>query len=392
MNDGDRIQPGIAFRSGERPSPSWRLLLLNADPEATPTAVHGCLAAVHELLAALAGGEVRELAGLPAPQADRTSRQFEGLQHLVAFGRRLFDSELTTAPRPEPLSYLPADGPFPALRWQDSAAGRNRGESDIAVQLTGNSQAAVNCAAVEVWKLLQDTGAPLRAAASFDGFARLDGRGWLEFHDGVSNMHSSQRRFALAAPPDPAWMADGTYMAFLRIVIDLAVWRRLTRQEQEVVVGRDKLTGAGLIGTQRLDDRVVPVPAPVPGEDADDRAAADHIEPPQTTDPLVEVSHVHRANQLRSSPWATAALRMFRQGYEFLEDIDGTPQLGLNFVSFQRDLSVVHHVLHLPGWLGDVDFGGTGPLHMLTVSDGGLYAVPPVDQPFPGASIFVGRN
>lgn len=391
MNDGDRIQPGIAFRSGERPSPCWRLLLLNADPGATPTALHGCLAAVHELLAALARGEVRELAGQPTSQAEQTARQFEGLQHLVAFGRRLFDSGVITATRPEHLSYLPADGPFPALRWEDGAAERNRAEADVAVQLTGPSQAAVNCAAVEVWKLFHDTGAPLRATASFDGFGRLDGRGWLEFHDGVSNMHSSQRRFALEAPPDPAWMAGGTYMAILRIVTDLAVWKRLTRMEQEVVVGRDKLTGAGLLRTQRDEaGRLVPVPASVPEDDAEDRSVADHIDPPQTTDPLVEASHVHRANQLRSSPWATAALRMFRQGYEFLEDIDGSPRLGLNFVSFQRDLSVLHHVLHLPGWLGDVDFGGNNSLRLLTVSDGGLYAVPPIEEPFPGASIFVG--
>ena len=197
MSDGDRIQPGIAFRSGERPSPCYRLLLLNADPGSSPTAVRDCLAAVHDVLQRLARGEVCELAGQPAQQAEATTRQFEELQHLVAFGRRLFDSGLTGVPRPEHLSYLPADGPFPALRWEDGAAAGNRGEADVAVQLTGPSQAAVNCAAVEVWKLLRETDGPLRPVASFDGFGRHDGRGWLEFHDGVSNMHSTQRRFAV---------------------------------------------------------------------------------------------------------------------------------------------------------------------------------------------------
>jgi hypothetical protein len=91
---------------------------------------------------------------------------------------------------------------------------------------------------------------------------------------------------------------------------------------------------------------------------SDDRGLADFIDPPQTTDSLVETSYVHRANQVRGSPAAAAALRMFRQGYEFLEDLVGRPRLGLNFVSFQRDLAVVHHVLHPPGWLGDVKFGG----------------------------------
>ena len=86
---------------------------------------------------------------------------------------------------------------------------------------------------------------------------------------------------------------------------------------------------------------------------------ADRLDPPQTGDALLEASHVHRANQNRASPDAPAALRIFRQGYDFLDAIgpDG-PELGLNFISFQSDLQTLQHVLHLPGWLADVNFGG----------------------------------
>ena len=396
-----RLQRGIAFQRGRRAAPCYRLLLLNAATGATPEAIHDGVLAIDEMLQRLAAGEVRELAGQPADRAAASAELFAGLEHLVGFGRRLFDGDvhdpmLIDAPRPDYLAYLPADGPFPALRWEQDR-GVNPGEADIALQFTGDRQAAVNCAAVEVWKLLMDEALPLEPVASFDGFSRHDGRGWLEFHDGVSNIESSARHAALEARADPPWMAGGTYMAFLRLTVDLAVWRTLSRGEQELLVGRDKLSGAALVGTRHDGSgAAIPVAAPPPGEHTDDRGLADFIDPPQTTDPLVETSHVHRANQVRGSPAAAAALRMFRQGYEFLEDLVGRPRLGLNFVSFQRDLAVVHHVLHLPGWLGDVNFGGPTqagpgdpqPIRLVSVAAGGFYAVPPVGAHFPGAEIF----
>ena len=224
----------------------------------------------------------------------------------------------------------------------------------MALQLTGATAAAVNRAAVEVWKLIEDQALPLAPVASFDGFGRPDGRGWLEFHDGVTNMASSQRIAALAAPADPRWMGGGTYMAFLRLRVDLRVWRALDRGDQELVVGRDKLTGSPLVAVRRdARGRARPVAAPPLPRRPTDAQRADRLDPPQTGDPLLEASHVHRANQNRASPDAPAALRIFRQGYDFLDAIgpDG-PELGLNFVSFQSDLQTLQHVMHLPGWLG----------------------------------------
>ena len=102
----------------------------------------------------------------------------------------------------------------------------------------------------------------------------------------------------------------------------------------------------------------------------------------------MEASHIHRVNQNRASPYAPGGLRMFRQGYDFLEHLGPAgPRLGLNFVSFQRSLAILAHVMHLPGWLGDADFGGDEP-PFTSVLAGGLYAVPPVESPFPGAGLF----
>jgi hypothetical protein len=88
---------------------------------------------------------------------------------------------------------------------------------------------------------------------------------------------------------------------------------------------------------------------------------------------------------------------MFRQGYEFLEDLVGRPRLGLNFVSFQRHLDRLTDILTRPGWLRSANFGGRaqrgGPalLQLASVIAGGYYAVPPrarTGEAFPGAEIF----
>jgi Dyp-type peroxidase family len=402
---GERIQEGIRFGRGEKPSPCWRLLLLDVVPGAAAADVRAAIAAVVRMLAELRAGEVRDLRGQPAAGVKAAARTFGGFAALLGYGRSLFDAArhdppLTRRPRPEFLAYLPSRGDaFPAIPWV--AGERPSGEADVALQLTGATAAAVNLAAVEVWKLIEDKALPLAPVASFDGFGRPDGRGWLEFHDGVTNMASSQRIGAIAAPADPPWMGGGTYMAFLRLRVELRVWRALDRGDQELVVGRDKLTGSPLVAVRRdARGRARPVAAPPLPRRPSDAQLAERLDPPQTGDPLLESSHVHRANQNRASPDAPGALRIFRQGYDFLAGIgpDG-PELGLNFVSFQSDLQTLQHVLHLPGWLADVNFGGPAAARpgdppsptLIALVAGGLYAVPPRARPFPGARLFDAR-
>jgi Dyp-type peroxidase family len=395
----DRLPESIYFRAGQRAAPCFRLLLLDAPGEASLASVGEALAALESLLTDLGDGIVPELAQVDEHRKRHIAEQYRSLRWLLGYGRRLWDDAAhpglsVMGERPAYLAYLAGgDSPFPELPW---SADPQRGECDVAVQLTAERQDAVNCAAIEIWKLLADSGFPLRPVASYDGFGRLDGRGWLEFHDGVSNVARDQRQLAIKATGDPGWMAGGTYMAFLRLHVDLAAWRRVGRGQQELLVGRDKLSGAPLVGVDRAGDAAQPIAATPLGKEPTADEQADYDDPPQAADPLIEASHIHRANRNRASPYAAAALRIFRQGYDFLEAItsDG-PVLGLNFVSFQRDLAALAHILHLPGWLGDVNFGGPAepapgepaPLRFVSVDAGGLYAVPP-RAPFSGAALF----
>lgn len=91
-----------------------------------------------------------------------SARQFQRLTALVGYGARMFDPEaheppLTSAPRPD---YLAPLADFPHLPWAEPCV--NRGEADVALQLTASRGAAVSIAAVEVAKLIADLGLPLQ--------------------------------------------------------------------------------------------------------------------------------------------------------------------------------------------------------------------------------------
>ncbi len=121
-------------------------------------------------------------------------------------------------------------------------------------------------------------------------------------------------------------------------------------------------------------------------------------EPPDVIDPVVRRSHVHRANRHVGPATDANSLRIFRQGYEFLEPHGAASgfRAGLNFVSFQDTPHRVVRMLRQPGWLGGTNFGGdpaTDPVaaaHLLSVQAGGTHVVPPVDpaEAFPGARLF----
>ena len=126
-------------------------------------------------------------------------------------------------------------------------------EVAFAVQFTADTPLAVERAIVETWKLLHDEGEPaLKIVAVFSGSQRDDGRSWIDFHDGLSNLKPAERAEAIVIgagsdEPRPAWTINGSYLAFIRLGINLELWRELNDSKQERLVGRDKLTGCPLV-------------------------------------------------------------------------------------------------------------------------------------------------
>lgn len=403
------LQEGIYLQKAMPPPAAWRALFLEIAAGTAPPDASAALEAVMAMLAELQAGRPRDLAGELDERAVRTAPiSTDTFAVLVGFGASFFDSRrhdppLTAQPRPRrlvPLRRPPASA-FPSLPW-DAAAGADgepSGEADLALQYTAASEHAAARAAVETWKLIEAERLPLAVSGCFPGFQRDDGRSWIGFHDGVTNIEPSQRLAAVECRGDPEWNRGGTYLAFLRVQVDLREWGALSSAEQEIVVGRDKLTGCPLASIERAATGLRPRPIadapPAPAADWRERDA--HFNPPETVEPLLEASHVHRANQARAAGGTPGGERIFRQGYEYLDRIGPAgPTLGLNFVSFQNDIERLQQILGLEGWLGDVNFGGPAapapgepqPPRLLSLRAGGFYAVPPRAAPFPGATLF----
>jgi len=397
--DTGELQDGIYLSPAARPPNALLILTLDFEANVEAAAAREALARVWEVLIDLRAGVVRDLRASQEDEADQRIEQGT-FEVLLGYGASFFDPTrgLTQAHRPTRLTRLARDRePFSNLPW---ASGASRGgEGDLCLQLTGRDVQATSRAAVEIWKSIVDGRLPLAVTGSFDGFARDDGRSWIDFHDGVSNIRPSQRLAAVECQGDPDWNRGGTYLAFLRCAVELAAWRKLPRSAQELLIGRDKLTGCALEGTTERGGALVPRPYPgcPAAADASPEDRDKFRDPPETGDPVVEASHIHRANQNRTEPTTHAGHRIFRQGYEYLAGFgpDG-PDLGLNFISFQRDLEHLWQILGLPGWLGGVNFAGRQdrgqgepePIDLLSLEAAGFYAVPSRERPFPGSKLF----
>jgi deferrochelatase/peroxidase EfeB len=401
MSGGDRpmLQSGIYLNPADGPPKAFLFVVLDLANDIDRAAARHAIQTVWNTLAELKDGKVRDLTATRPGNRD-VMVDTNTFDALLGYGASFFHPERALTPQAKPALLVPLDhdgGPFSALKWGDGVEPRS-GEGDLAIQLTGRDAHAVKRAAVEIWKVIVDEHLPLVIRQTFSGFARDDKRSWIGFHDGISNIKPSQRLAAIECAGDPDWNRGGTYLAFLQCQVDLRRWRELSREDQELLVGRDKLTGCALEKTELENDTVVPrafagCPA---GPTATPLERDLFRDPPETGDPIIEASHIHRANQNRAEPTTPSAHRIFRQGYEYLEEIgpDG-PRLGLNFVSLQRDLEHLRQILGLSSWLGEVNFGGSAapaagppPVKLIDLLAGGFYAVPPAARPFPGAALF----
>jgi len=404
------LQDGIFYERGERPGSAFGILFLRAGAEATAGAVGAVLADLWALWAGLAEGQVPGLDDLAVPTGNLTT--------LVGYGVKLFELPGAHRPFPQGLgdpfrfrSPLPRGG-GPLLRGSGLRYGpgvsTNPATEEVAVQLVADTELAVHRAVVEAARLLRGrrdpaTGeAPMEIAAFYRGAQRDDARSWIGFHDGISNLRSGNERAGVITigpevAPDPrdAWTVGGTYLSYLRLIIDLAQWDDLDQPTQERLVGRDKRTGAALVSLGPDGEPVRQPGCPVAGTTTvADPGNEAFREPPPVSDPGLRTAHVQRANQHRGAPSEPGSLRIYRQGYEFLDAAGPAIAVGLNFISFSDTLERVTRVLTQPGWLGGANFGGGGPgppdPDLLYVQAAAVFLVPKraADGALPGAEIF----
>jgi deferrochelatase/peroxidase EfeB len=396
------LQEGIYHAPGRRPGRHFALLFLRVLPGVGAAGAGDALGELWQMYQGLKAGRIRDLDGVTLPADD------DATSVLLAFGRNAFELEGVALGRPRGLAdeYLfrsadPAGG-GPLLRGSGLSYApdvrANMATEAFCVQVIAESKLAVDRAVVETWKALADRAAPaLELTTFYLGNQRNDHRSWIDFHDGLSNLRSADRESVIAIGPgtDEAWAVGGTYLAFLRLAVDLVGWRRLGRADQELAVGRDKLSGCPIVGLDGATPRADPG-CPVAGtqifQSPNDVPFA---EPPEVSDEAVRSSHVQRANHHIRPASDSGSRRIFRQGYEFLEWAPDPPgfRAGLNFVSFQDTPARLLKMLTAGGWLGGANFGGDETQHaelasLLSVYGAGVYFVAPVvdGEPFPGAA------
>jgi len=396
----DRLPAGIFYRQGERAPDFFRLVTFNFRKETSRTQAYEAVKTLWDVLADLQKGIVRDL--LPARPADPEIRvKADGLVPTLCFGTRLFRSgthdQLLARPAPTDFPML-GQLPFNGLQWGPTAR-PNAAQTDFAITLHGGSELSVARAVVELQKAIDDHALPVTMVCFYSGLHRDDGRSWIDFHDGINNLKSGdERKLAIEVKQNAAdWLIGGSTMLFLKIEIDLQGWRRLPRELQEALVGRDKLTGCPLesvtVDSEGKLSGTISTGCPMTGTlPADSRYVT---VPTQAHNHILQASHIHRTNRQRSGPDQMTANRIFRQGYEFVDSPpEGGVRVGLNFVSFQNDFDRVRGILTTAHWLRDANFGGiegdaaVPAFKLMSIVAGGYFLVPPTGNPFPGAEVF----
>jgi deferrochelatase/peroxidase EfeB len=399
-----KLQEGIYFRHAETPPGFFTFLLLSATPGATAVQIGYLLDKLWTLYQGLKAGMVPELPDQSVPKG--------GLEVLLGFGPAAFalaerPSGVAALPQPMGQAFAaPAQaGGGPISRnsgiHYESDVMVNPADASVAFQFTAETPLAVERAVVETWKLLQDEPSPaLAIRAVYAGAARDDGRSWIDFYDGLSNIPSAERPGVIVIPSSgpPAqdeWTVGGTYLAFMRLYIDLAVWRTLSVRKQEELVGRQKLTGLPYITAGTTFGS--PDAAGEPPREADITKLGEGT----ALDTTIGDSHIQRANHHNPhSPGGSANPmnhRIYRQGYPFLQP-HASPKgfrVGLNFISFQWTPASLIGMLGQVGWLGNTNFGGdnVNPVVLVSATAAGTFLVPPwgdAPERFPGDRALTG--
>jgi deferrochelatase/peroxidase EfeB len=242
----------------------------------------------------------------------------DGLTVAIAFGASLFDDRYGLADRkPRHLK--------PMTTFPDDALVAEECHGDLLLQLCANGEQTLLNALRD---LMRTTRGALAGRWKIEGFLpqpREQGspRNLLGFKDGTANPNvadaAEMDRVVWVTPDDREadWAVGGTYQVVRIIRNRVEFWDRVARSEQELMIGRDKGTGAPLGKPRELDD---------PDYETDPKGARIPMD-----------AHIRLA---RPRTPETEQSRILRRGFNYSRGLDMSGQLdmGLVFCCFQADL------------------------------------------------------
>jgi len=305
--------------------------------------------------ATMAGGQAigTGAAGAQLAPPDDTGEALDltpaNLTVTFGFGPSLFDDRFAlAAQKPAALTPLP-DLPGDALD-------RDRSDGDLCVQACANDpqvafHAVRNLARIGRGLVTVRWSQLGFGRTSTTSRAQATPRNLMGFKDGTANLKLEDAK-ALAdhvwvggRPGEPEWLRGGAYLVARRIRMLIEVWDRAALKDQEQTIGRTKVLGAPLGGTdefQTLKPKALPVD-----------------------------SHVRLAH-----PDTNDGIAILRRGYSFTDGLESLGELdaGLFFLAYMREPSAF---ITLQNRLGSHDALNEYIKHV----GSGLWAVPPGVRP-----------
>ena len=408
------VQEGVYYKHNHRPGNSLSIAFLKIGKDSNADLVGNALKELWTMYSELKKGITLELKGL-----NENNLTHGNLTVLIGYGHEMFSIEGNKKTIPSDFdSHRKFDDPDrngggPVLDGSRLSYSHdirlNHAASDhLILQFIGDNEFITNRAIVETWKLLsslkRDYGDyALVISRVYTGFRRQDNRGWLGFHDGVSNLATEERLGTVAIDSrglssQDNWIMNGTYLSFFRLEIYLDQWQKKKIEEQEKMIGRDKITGCPLIGIDNNGKPVKDIRCPVAGTlDIIERGnevfrknpihGNQQYQPRNISDKELIFSHINRANPFPYS------YRIFRQGFEYFEPLEYYPgfRTGLNFISFQNSPSKIFKIIK-EGFSMDTIRGSSMNVleDFFSVRSAGIFFVPPQTNGylFPGEEMF----
>ena len=424
LNSKSSRQEGVYVSKGEAPPMSFCLTILTVRSGSDASDVASELRDLWIMLKELKKGIVQ---GLDINERHQLS---ERLSILIAYGANIFDIRGVEKERPIEFNSWSLNPPLETgggeivqnsgLKYASDIRYNHANSADIVLQVIANNEFATTRAVAEIWKEIQrhemkiGSKNVLNMSKVYTGFQSPNKRSWLGFHDGVSNIRADQRVKAItidsaSLADEDKWLFGGTYLAFIRMAIDLELWETLSVSEQELVIGRDKVTGCPLIGIDRYNKPVKDMRCPIKGtfEIIESGNEQFRIHPPYgyqknkpygVKDDVLKNSHIGLTTQSDTNQGSKTS-QVFRQGFQFFEptDEDQPFRVGINFVSYQKNVQTIYEMLRY-GFLKTIPLktGKKIPTFndIVSVRSAGIFVVPPFKDGefFPGESIFSKLN